>query len=85
MPDAPPKTGQTVRFVVSDLVHPHPARVLMEMFQNLSLEGEVAAETTDGEASYLVVRVKGLADPVIVPLTKTQLAEPASCTSTAGT
>jgi len=75
MPDAPPKTGQTVRFVVSDLVHPHPARVLMELFEQLRLEGEVAAETTDGEARYLVVRVEGLADPVIVPLNKTQPAD----------
>jgi hypothetical protein len=75
MQNAPPKTGQTVRFVVSDLVHPHPARVLMEIFQHLCLEGEVAAETTDGETAHLVVRVEGLADPVIVPLHKTQPAD----------
>jgi hypothetical protein len=75
MPDAPPKTGQTVGFALSDLVHPHPANVVMELFQNLHLEGEVAAETSDGETTFLVVRVKGLAEPVIVPLHKTRPAD----------
>jgi hypothetical protein len=75
MQHAPPKTGQTVRFLVSDLIHPHPTRVLEEMFQNLSLEGEVAARTTDGEAPFLIVRVQGLTDPVIVPLSKTEPAD----------
>ncbi|HKI30883.1 MAG TPA: hypothetical protein VKA46_03385 [Gemmataceae bacterium] len=76
MENTPPKM---VRFRVADLIHPHPARVLMELFEGLNLEGEVAAGTTDGETPYLVVRVAGLADPVIVPLDKTQPAEPASC------
>jgi hypothetical protein len=75
MQNAPPQTGQTVRFQLSDLIHPHPSRVLEEMFQNLSLEGEVAARTTDGEAAHLIVRVAGLAEPVIVPLDKTEPAE----------
>ena len=75
MQNAPPKTGQTVRFLLSDLIHPHPSRVLAEMFQNLSLEGEVAARTSDGEGPYLLVRVEGLAEPVIVPLDKTEPAE----------
>jgi hypothetical protein len=70
---------QTVQFLVADLVHPHPARVLMEMFQGLTLEGEVAARTTDGAAPYLVVRIAGLKDPVIVPLEKAQFVEPANC------
>jgi hypothetical protein len=75
MQNAPPKTGQTVRFLLSELIHPHPSRVLEEMFQNLSLEGEVAARTTDGEVPYLIVRVEGLAEPVIVPLDKAEPAE----------
>jgi hypothetical protein len=61
-----------VRFRVTDLVHPHPARALLELFRELDLEGEVTAETSDGEAPYLVVRVPGLSDAVIVPLEKTQ-------------
>jgi hypothetical protein len=68
-----------VRFLVTDLIHPHPARVLLEMFQKLDLEGEVAAGTTDGEAPFLVVRVAGLSQPVIVPLDKTRPVEPAAC------
>jgi hypothetical protein len=43
----------------------------MELFQHLSLEGEVVACTTDGATPYLVVRVAGLAEAVIVPQEKT--------------
>jgi hypothetical protein len=67
--------AKTVRFRVCDLIHPPPARVLLEMFQNYCIEGEVAAVTTDGEASFFVVRVSGVTDPVIVPLDKTQPVE----------
>ncbi len=67
--------NKTVRFRVTDLIHPPPARVLLEMFQNYCIEGEVAAVTTDGEVSYFVVRVNGVTDPVIVPLDKTQPVE----------
>jgi hypothetical protein len=42
----------------------------MEIFRHLTLEGEVVAETTDGEVPYLVVRVPGLAEALIVPLGK---------------
>ncbi len=67
-----------VRFRIADLIHPHPGRVLLELFQHRTLEGEVAAETSDGEAPYLIVRVAGLNEPVIVPLHKTQPAMPAA-------
>jgi hypothetical protein len=73
--NVPPKK---VRFLVTDLVHPHPAQVLMELFQDLQLEGEVAVGTTDGEAPYLIVRVAGLSEPVIVPLDRTRCAVPAA-------
>jgi hypothetical protein len=85
MENAPAKAAQVVRFLVTDLVHPPPARVLMEMFQQLRLEGEVAAATSDGRTSFLVVRIAGLADPVIVPLDKTQSVDHAPCPSAAGT
>jgi hypothetical protein len=68
-----------VRFRISDLIHPNPAHVLLEMFRDLDIEGEVAAGTSDGEAPFLVVRVPGLSHPVIVPLDKTRPAEPAAC------
>ncbi|HEX5271024.1 MAG TPA: hypothetical protein VFW33_11070 [Gemmataceae bacterium] len=68
-----------VCFQVTDLVNPQPARVLLELFQHLQLEGEVAGETTDGKDPFLVVRVPGLSEPVIVPLAKTWPAEPAAC------
>ncbi|HKI30884.1 MAG TPA: hypothetical protein VKA46_03390 [Gemmataceae bacterium] len=62
---------KTVRFQVGDVVHPRPIQVLMELFRHLSLEGEVVAATTDGETPYLVVRVAGLSEAVIVPVEKT--------------
>jgi hypothetical protein len=68
-----------VRFLISSLVHPNPARVLLEMFEHLELEGEVAAETSDGAAPFLVIRIPGLSEPVIVPLDKTRPAIPTGC------
>ncbi len=70
-----------VRFLISDLIHPHPARVLMELFEDLVLEGEVAAATDDGEVPYLVVRIAGVSEPVIVPLDRTRPAKSAGCPS----
>jgi hypothetical protein len=58
---------------VEDVVHPRPVQVLLELFRHLNLEGEVVAATTDGETQYLVVRVAGLEEPVIVPKHKTSL------------
>jgi hypothetical protein len=43
----------------------------MDLFRQLCLEGQVVAATTDGEMPYLVVRVAGLAEAVIVPTDKT--------------
>lgn len=81
MENVPPRT---VRFRIGDLVHPHPTRVLMELFRNLSLEGEVAAGTTDGETPYLVVRLPGFSEPVVVPQEKTRPVEQAACAPAAG-
>jgi hypothetical protein len=69
---------QKVRFRITDLIHPHPARVLLELFRDLRLEGEVADQTNDGDTPFLVVRVDGLSETVIVPLDKTQPPEPAA-------
>ena len=62
---------RTVRFRVGDVVHPRPVQVLLELFRHLSLEGEVVTTTSDGELPYLVVRVAGLSEAVIVPQEKT--------------
>jgi hypothetical protein len=78
---------KTVRFRVGDVVHPRPVQVLLELFRHLNLEGEVVAATTDGETQYVVVRVAGLADVVIVPTDRTSLFsqedEPAAVTGVA--
>jgi hypothetical protein len=68
-----------VRFLITDLIHPHPARVLLELFRDHELEGAVEARTNDGEAPFLVVRVPGLKEAVIVPLDRTRPAEAAAC------
>ncbi len=68
MDELPPRT---VRFQVADVVHPRPVQVLTELFHHLSLEGEVVATTTDGATPYVVVRVLGLSEAVIVPTEKT--------------
>jgi hypothetical protein len=65
------RSNRTVRFRVGDAVHPRPVQVLLELFRGLSLEGEVVASTTDGGTPFLVVRVSGLSEAVIVPLAKT--------------
>ncbi len=62
--------SRTVRFRVGDVVHPRPVQVLLELFRQLSLEGTVVAATTDGETPYLVVRVPGLSEAIIVPQEK---------------
>jgi hypothetical protein len=59
-----------VRFLVGDVIHPRPVEVLLKLFADYPLDGEVVAETSDGHTPYLVVRVQGLAEAVIVPVTK---------------
>jgi len=66
------ESREKVRFRVADLIHPHPARVLLELFQELHLDGEIVEQTNDGAALFLIVRVPGLSESVIVPLDKTQ-------------
>ena len=58
-----------VQFLVRDIIHPHPAEVLYELFQNSTLEGEVIATTDDGREpnNFVVVRVANVSEPIIVP------------------
>jgi hypothetical protein len=62
-----------VRFRVGDIIHPNPGQVLCKLYEGNPLHGEVIAVTNDGtqSANYLVVRVQGLDEPVIVPIAKT--------------
>jgi hypothetical protein len=59
-----------VRFQVTDVVHPRPSQLLAELFGHVSLQGQVVALTTAGDTRYLVCRVAGLEDAVIVPAEK---------------
>lgn len=63
--------NRTISFRVGDVIHPRPVQVLLELFRQLRLEGEVVATTTDGETPYLVVRVPGLDEALIVPRDRT--------------
>lgn len=59
----------TVHFRVRDIIHPRPVEVLYELYEQNCLQGEVIALTDDGQEAggYMVVRVRGLSEPVIVP------------------
>jgi hypothetical protein len=56
---------------VGDVIHPRPVEILMKLFADYSLDGEVVAETSDGHTPFFVIRVPGLAEAVIVRVTKT--------------
>ena len=57
-----------VEFQLRDIVHPGPDDVLWRLYGAHVLKGEVVAVTDDGgePGSFLVVRVSGLGEPVIV-------------------
>lgn len=76
--------NNTVQFQVRDVIHPRPTEVLMELFRTLTLEGQVVAETTDGESDFLVVRVKGLKEALIIPLARIAPSRPLSPAISAG-
>ena len=63
----------TVKFLIKDIVHPHPLQVLCDLYEKNQLQGEVVAITNDGQepCGFLVVKVHGLSEPVIVPTIKT--------------
>jgi hypothetical protein len=58
-----------VRFLADDVVYPTPSSVLPSRLR--SVVGDVVATTTDGETTYLVVRIPGVAEALIVPIEKT--------------
>jgi hypothetical protein len=64
--------NSTVFFRLLDVHHPKPAEVMHQLNAHTCLQGEVLAVTNDGRSPdrYLVVRVDGLPDPVLVPVVK---------------
>jgi hypothetical protein len=67
--------NSTVFFRVLDVHHPNPTEVMRELNAHTCLQGEVLAVTDDGRSPdrYLVVRVDGLPDPLLVPVVKSCL------------
>lgn len=57
---------QTVSFLIQDVVHPRPLQVLNALYRHVAIEGRVVAQTSDGTAAFLVVRIPGLNEAVIV-------------------
>jgi hypothetical protein len=57
-----------VAFLPKDIVHPIARDVLWQLYAKDLLHGEVLAETNDGweRASFLVVRMEGVKEPIIV-------------------
>jgi hypothetical protein len=62
----------TGHFLVRDIIHPRPVEVLYELYEKNCLQGEVIALTDDGQEpeGFMVVQVRGLSEPVIVPAGK---------------
>src|SRR5438270_887729 len=80
-----PPLHSEVHFCVGDIVHPYPVQVLCQLYENKSLRGEIIAITNDGcqPGNYVVVRVQGLDEPIIVPIGKTS-PEPPKIPRTSG-
>ena len=58
----------TVEFQIKDIVHPDPVQVLSALYEQCQVHGEIVAVTNGGdEPCYLVIKVSGLNEPVIVP------------------
>lgn len=59
-----------VQFWLQDATHPTAEELLRELFGGTVLEGEVIAHTDDGREAFLVVRVAGVEQPVLLPAHK---------------
>jgi len=58
----------TVGFQIKDIVHPDPVHVLSALYEQRQVQGEIVAVTNGGrEPCFLVVKVCGLNEAVIVP------------------
>jgi hypothetical protein len=61
-----------VKFRVEDVLHPSCPEVLWELFRGRYLQGELMAVTDDGRgpANFLVLKVQGIHEPVLLPAEK---------------
>jgi len=67
--------NQVVHFRLCDVYLPDPASLLQELYGNQILQGEVldVSEAAAQAGSFAVVRVEGVAEPVIVPTERVQV------------
>lgn len=67
--------NQVVHFRICDVYLPEPVAVLQELYGEQLLQGTVLDVTESGQpdGSFVVVRVEGVADPVIVPTVRVQV------------
>jgi hypothetical protein len=67
---SPPPTR--VRFRIEDVLHPNGTAVLWELYRGQALHGELLAVTDDGRepGNFLVLRVPGVHEPVLLPAAK---------------
>jgi hypothetical protein len=63
-------TNRLVNFRITDVFHPEPQELLVRVFGKTVLQGQVREITgAPGDAErYLVIHVRDLSEPVIVPL-----------------
>jgi hypothetical protein len=62
-----------VQFRLQDATHPTAEELLRELFGNTVLEGDFVTHTDDGREAFLVVRVAGVEQPVLLPARKARL------------
>lgn len=67
------RVGNTVDFDVRDTYFPTPAEVLMQKFGDRILQGEVTDFTCGGGTTFVVLRVRGVRDLVIVPRSRVRM------------
>jgi hypothetical protein len=67
--------SDTIRFPLHAAIHPSPLEILCQLYGHESLQGEVLARTQAGDEpeQFLVVKIAGLDEPVIVPARKVSL------------
>jgi hypothetical protein len=64
--------NRLVRFKISDVYHPDPARLLEELHGNETLEGEVLGLSDSGneKEAFVIVKVEPIDENIVVPTKK---------------
>jgi hypothetical protein len=60
--------GQSVEFAVRDIAYPDPGAVLMRLHGDELLSGRVIDVSQGPSEMHVVVEVRGLEQPVVVPI-----------------